>query len=77
MDDMTTEPPRLMSVEEFARVLGVSTDAARTICASECPPPHIRIGRERKVIRARVDQWLEEIEGHVFATRIHKARREA
>lgn len=51
--------PLTCSVIEFARIAGIKDNQARTVCAGMYPPPLVVVGRETRVIRARIPEWLD------------------
>ena len=47
------------SILEFAHIAGIKDTQARSICAGLYPPPLIVVGRETRVIRSHIPEWLD------------------
>ena len=53
--------PLTCSVQEFARIAGISREEAYARVGSMFPPPGFRSGRSYRVIAARIPGYLDEL----------------
>jgi len=53
-------PGLTCSIDEFADIAEIKLHQAQVVCAGRYPPPLIVVGRETRVIRARIPEWLDQ-----------------
>lgn len=56
---------KVINTKELADILGISIDKARQLTRAKNFPA-IKVGREKKIILAKLDEWLEDNIGNIF-----------
>lgn len=56
---------KVINTKELADILDISIDKARQITRAKNFPA-IKVGREKKIIVAKLDEWLEDNIGNIF-----------
>lgn len=52
---------RTCSVSEFAAEVGISRDRAYELVNSPVPPPGFKVGKGYRIIRSRIDAYMDEL----------------
>lgn len=56
---------KVINTKELAEMLDISIDKARQLTRAKNFPA-IKVGREKKIILSRLDEWLEDNIGNIF-----------
>lgn len=56
---------KVINTKELAEILDISIDKARQLTRAKNFPA-IKVGREKKIILSRLDEWLEDNIGNIF-----------
>lgn len=56
---------KVINTKELAEMLDISIDKARQLTRAK-KFPAIKVGREKKIILSRLDEWLEDNIGNIF-----------
>lgn len=56
---------KVINTKELAEMLDISIDKARQLTRAKNFPA-IKVGREKKIILSKLDEWLEENIGNIF-----------
>ena len=56
---------KVINTKELADILDISIDKARQLTRAKNFPA-IKVGREKKIIVAKLDEWLEDNIGNIF-----------
>jgi excisionase family DNA binding protein len=56
---------KVINTKELAEMLDISIDKARQLTRAKNFPA-IKVGREKKIILSKLDEWLEQNIGNIF-----------
>lgn len=56
---------KVINTKELSEMLDISIDKARQLTRAKNFPA-IKVGREKKIILSRLDEWLEDNIGNIF-----------
>lgn len=56
---------KVVNTKELAEMLDISIDKARQLTRAKNFPA-IKVGREKKIILSKLDEWLEQNIGNIF-----------
>lgn len=56
---------KVINTKELAEMLDISIDKARQLTRAKNFPA-IKVGREKKIILSKLDDWLEDNIGNIF-----------
>lgn len=56
---------KVINTKELAEMLDISIDKARQLTRAKNFPA-IKVGREKKIILSKLDNWLEDNIGNIF-----------
>ena len=67
--------PLTCSVRDFARIAGISRDAAYELANSIDPPPGFTLGRSYRVIVSRIPEYLDALAERETESRLSRLRK--